>query len=511
MVVTTAISLTSILFAWFNSSSSMDMAMDTLHMHMNGRMNPLVQSPQLTSFAVKASPLSGTTNTTVSFPFVDSTACRQSLQAACRIHYPLTVVYGETGMDQALHDDNNNVNVNVNTDNHSNNNIHDRDFYMVTQKGFKEGPNQDRSFLLSPLKLSLHSQSSDTKSMDQRSAKNNNMLMVGLFDGHAAEGHITAEAAIDDMPRRLLANLELAEREQELLRSKHPQSPPSLDYPHYPSPAVVQQVLETTFLQVDQDSRIQQVPSGGATAVVVLQMGPTIYLASAGDSTGFVARYRKEDSSSGSSSKGEVVIVSTARRHKPADPDEHARIVAHGGTVIMPPGYDQPGQTSRVVVGTMGLAMSRCLGDLGGKPSGILTAQPTVRTLNLLDYHVEEKDAATGTGTSTVGSSYSHNADNDDQFFVVVASDGVVDFMSIQHVAEQVAASLYETSTSGSPSLAQTCRALIYESSLLWHTALQGNYRDDMTLVVSKLLKPLNQSGDGAIIEIVEIKSKLTL
>jgi serine/threonine protein phosphatase PrpC len=324
------------------------------------------------------------------------------------------------------------------------------------------------------------------QSSSTSSTKNNNMLMVGLFDGHAAEGHITAEAAIDDMPRRLLANLELAEREQELLLSKHPQSPPLLDYP---SPAVVQQVLETTFLQVDQNSRIQQVPSGGATAVVVLQMGPTVYLASAGDSTAFVARYRKQNSGSNSNdSKGEVLIISTARRHKPADPDEHARIVAHGGTVVMPPGYDQPGQTSRVVVERMGLAMSRCLGDLGGKPSGILTAQPTVRTLNLLDYHVEEKDATKGTGTST-DSSDGHNAANDDQFFVVVASDGVVDFMSIQHVAEQVAASLYETSTSGSPSpsLAQTCRALIYESSLLWHTALQGNYRDDMTLVVSKL------------------------
>ncbi len=144
---------------------------------------------------------------------------------------------------------------------------------------------------------------------------------------------------------------------------------------------------------------------------------------------------------------------------------------------MIPPGYDQPGQTSRVVVGRMGLAMSRCFGDLDGKPSGILTAQPTIRTLNLLEHHVEgEGDTATG-------------ASENDQFFVVVASAGVVDFMSIQHVAEQVAASLYESETSAGStlSLAQTCHALIYESSLLWHTALQGNYRDDMTLVVSKL------------------------
>jgi serine/threonine protein phosphatase PrpC len=281
------------------------------------------------------------------------------------------------------------------------------------------------------------------------------MLMVGLFDGHAAEGHVTAEAALFYMPRLLLLNLERAQQAFVL------------------SPAVVQKVLTTTFLQVDQGHRIQQVQAGGSTAVVVLQMGPTVYLASAGDSTAFVARYRRpsksnnnnnSNSSSNSSLKGKVVILETARRHKPADIDERARVVAHGGTVWIPPD-DRP-QTSRVVIGNYGLAMSRCLGDLVGKPSGVLTAQPTIRTLDLLDHHVKEEE---------------------DEFFVVVASDGVVDFMPNQHVAEQVAASLYETSGSTTPSLAQTCHSLIQESSGLWHTAMQGNYRDDMTLVVSKL------------------------
>jgi serine/threonine protein phosphatase PrpC len=526
--------------------------METAGLHtwnQHGRMNILNKSPTWSwplddsvsspqSFHANTNRNTNTNpNTTVSFPFVDSTACRHQHQylqqhqhpslaaaaaaaaAACRIHYPLEVVYGgepDRGTDATA-------------DNQSNN-IHNRDFYMVTQKGFKEGPNQDRSFLLSPLMLESTDQSTRTNSRINNNSINNNsnsinthnhdMLMVGLFDGHAAEGHVTAEAAVDAMPRRLLANLELAQQElvsksQSLPQSPSQQSPASassasssspLLHPsrYYPSPATVQNVLSTTFLQVDRDRSIQQVPSGGATAVVILQLGPTVYLASAGDSTAFVARYRKAGPSSSSSrstkggataaaaatatAAGEVVIVSTARRHKPADPDEHARITAHGGTVFIPPGYDQPGQTSRVVVGGMGLAMSRCLGDLGGKPSGILTAEPTIRTLNLLDYRhhhgeeekVEEEDGATGTG---------EGEDEDDQFFVVVASDGVVDFMSIQHVAEQVAASLYErTSTSDStPSLAQTCHSLIYESSLLWHTALEGKYRDDMTLVVSKL------------------------
>jgi serine/threonine protein phosphatase PrpC len=402
------------------------------------KKNPLA-AVSLMPAHLSAEGLSKSFNTTGNIPFVDSKACRQASSGACRIHYPLTVVAGETYVAANA--------ASVRGDQHNHNY---QDFYLLTQKGYKEGPNQDRSFVLSPIMLE------QSMGGDDPSSTSTGMLMVGLFDGHSEDGHLTAEAALDEIPRRLLANLE---REQERSQSQ------------YPSPEVVQEVLETTFLQVDSGSSIQKIKFGGSTAIVALQMGPTVYLASAGDSTAFVARYR----TSPNSSKGEVVILSTARRHKPADPDERARVIAHGGTVYIPP---DPTQTSRVIMGNYGLAMSRCFGDLLGKPSGVLTAQPTVRTLNLLDYHVEGE------------SEYDDSAAKDnDQFFVVVASDGVVDYMPIQHVAEQVAASLYETNTSGSPSpsLAQTCHSLIQESSALWHAALEGHYRDDMTLVVSKL------------------------
>jgi hypothetical protein len=108
-------------------------------------------------------------------------------------------------------------------------------------------------------------------------------------------------------------------------------------------------------------------------------------------------------------------------------------------------------------MGTYGLAMSRCFGDLLGKASGVLTAQPTIRTLNFLDYHAEDQDTATDTSTNS--SSIATHQDNN-QLFVVVVSDGVLDYMPIQHVAEQVVASLYPTN-SASPSLAQTCHSLV--------------------------------------------------
>jgi serine/threonine protein phosphatase PrpC len=428
MAFTTAFSFTSILFAWFNHSSSMEM--DFQHKYLLP-----ASSATLSSFNTSRS-------------FLDSSSCRQS--RACQIHYPVTMLVSDT-----FHESNSDTS-----------DRHNKDFYLLTTKGYKEGPNQDRSFLLSPVGLSpdssLLSQSSQSTHMDNAISNNNNMLMVGLFDGHAQLGHLTAEAALEEMPQRLLANLE---REQSLVSNANLNA--NYQHQHYPSPAVVHQVLETTFLQVDQGSRIQQIQNAGSTAVVALQMGPTVYLASAGDSTAFVARYRRKNSDNNGSNShddnGETVILSTARRHKPADPDERARIVAHGGTVWIPP---DPSQTSRVVIGAgLALAMSRCFGDLLGKPSGVLIAQPTIETLNLLE-HVDDGE--------------------NDEFFVVVASDGVVDFMPIQHVAEKVAASLYETSGSGF-SLGQTCHSLIQESSGLWHAFSKGTYRDDMTLVVSKI------------------------
>jgi serine/threonine protein phosphatase PrpC len=54
--------------------------------------------------------------------------------------------------------------------------------YMMTQKGFKPGPNQDRSFLLSL-------ESNVNKSKSKINSNSNNTLLIALCDGHSVQGH----------------------------------------------------------------------------------------------------------------------------------------------------------------------------------------------------------------------------------------------------------------------------------------------------------------------------------
>jgi len=356
--------------------------------------------------------------------FTASSACRAA-KGACHIHYPVTI--------GTIHNNNNNA-VGVLERPSANALAIPKDSYMATQKGFKAGPNQDRSFLLKPW---------------AGIPQDPNALLIGLFDGHGTNGHLIAQTATSDFPVQLLANLEHHQQQQQHGNISVESSAFATEKL---ATSTFQQVLHQTFLQVDHEPRMQQIPVGGSTALAVWKIGTVVHLASAGDSTAFVAVYNRNTNTTG--------IVETARRHKPADPQERARIQAAGGRVYIP---INPKVTSRVLIGPMALAMSRCFGDYEGKQTGILIAQPTIKTVDLRELN-----------------------DGTNEFFVVVASDGVVDFMPNLHVAEKVAAALYGLeSTTGL--LADTCHALIRTASEQWDRALNGTYRDDMTIVVSKL------------------------
>ena len=95
------------------------------------------------------------------------------------------------------------------------------------------------------------------------------------------------------------------------------------------------------FLVTDEEAKLT--PGGGATGVVALRLGPSLYLAQAGDSFAFVVRWNNSGPLAGT-----ATIVSEAVRHKPADPLERKRIEKAGGEVMMPP--PGPGGTSRVVI-----------------------------------------------------------------------------------------------------------------------------------------------------------------
>ena len=113
------------------------------------------------------------------------------------------------------------------------------------------------------------------------------------------------------------------------------------------------------------------------------------------------------------------------------------------------------------------LAMSRCLGDANGKNLGLLTAEPSVVHVDL--------DRLKGSGRE------------DSEYFLVVSSDGVVDYFPPQQVANYVGERLYKDSPP--MPLEQVMSNVLETAAQRWkQQILLGGYRDDMTLVIAKLL-----------------------
>eukprot|EP00962_Isochrysis_galbana_P027337 scaffold8586_cov108-Isochrysis_galbana.AAC.2 len=180
----------------------------------------------------------------------------------------------------------------------------------------------------------------------------------------------------------------------------------------------------------------------GCTSIIVYLHGTSLWSACSGDSRAVM----------GSSFHGEIVAHDLSEDCKPDTPSETARILAAGGTVSAAIGA----RPSRVWAnGKIGLAMSRSIGDGECKKYGVI-ADPDVK-------HFTLEPAAEA---------------RDGDKFLIVASDGVWEFITSQEACEIVAA------VPGSASRASA--ALVQEAAQRWKD-IEGNYRDDITAIVAYL------------------------
>mmetsp|Transcript_24060 Transcript_24060/g.58902 ORF Transcript_24060/g.58902 Transcript_24060/m.58902 type:complete len:137 (+) Transcript_24060:526-936(+) len=128
-----------------------------------------------------------------------------------------------------------------------------------------------------------------------------------------------------------------------------------------------------------------------------------------------------------------------------------ARIEKMGGFVTPPP---EPGLSARVWLDVdctqIGLAMARSLGDHAVKPIGVI-AEPVVTI---------------------------HDVRPEDDF-VILATDGVWEFISSDEAVQLVARNLASGAT-------KACQALIEAAAAKWHDE-EGDYRDDITALVVRL------------------------
>ena len=79
----------------------------------------------------------------------------------------------------------------------------------------------------------------------------------------------------------------------------------------------------------------------------------------------------------------------------------------------------------------------------------------------------------------------SSSEEGDIQVFAVSATDGLLDYVSIDDIAKHVALGLYDDEEG--PHLLSACEALISAAAGGWHRHRQGRYRDDIAISVSRL------------------------
>lgn len=176
----------------------------------------------------------------------------------------------------------------------------------------------------------------------------------------------------------------------------------------------------------------------GCTAVATYMKGTKIYVANVGDSRCVMATL----------TGGHLLARDFSRDHKPDDPEEMQRIIRCGGFVAPP---REPGLSARVYLDKectmIGLAMARSIGDFAVKDVGVIP-DPEVKTFDLT---VEDK-------------------------FMIMASDGVWEFISSQEAVDIVNANL-DNGTD------YACKELIATAMHRWQVE-EGDYRDDITAIV---------------------------
>jgi protein phosphatase PTC2/3 len=252
--------------------------------------------------------------------------------------------------------------------------------------------------------------------------------LFAVYDGHGQGGELVSQFALYEIQRRL---------------GKHPTFKTDIE-----------RAFKETFLAVDEALTEEPMIDplfAGTTACVVLVHDRRLTVANAGDSRAVCARRRTSSSIDEENVAASYIALDLSTDQNPDVPSEMERILKAGGFVTLPPG---PGLSARVWLDPrctqIGLAMSRSIGDHAIATVGVI-AEPVVTF---------------------------HDVTTEDEF-LIVASDGVWEFLDSDDAVNIVAKNLRRGST-------KACQALIEAAAEKWHEE-EGAYRDDITAIVVRL------------------------
>jgi serine/threonine protein phosphatase PrpC len=246
--------------------------------------------------------------------------------------------------------------------------------------------------------------------------------LLSVYDGHGTQGHRISNFVHDALPKLILSDANLKARPIDAISSAFRKVHKSL-----------KQFCAETANRVSCDL-------SGTTATTLLIQGDKLYVGHVGDSRAVL----------GWSDQGVYKAKPLTRDHKPNLPEEQARIEAAGGEVKKMPN-DIPYRVFKRGEEFPGLAMSRALGDFDAHQFGVIhLAEVSVFKLSQTDE------------------------------FVILASDGVWEFISDQEAIDIV-------SKYGRSGVRAASEALAKAAWDYWITNENGEIVDDITVLIAYL------------------------
>ena len=260
--------------------------------------------------------------------------------------------------------------------------------------------------------------------------------IFGVLDGHGPDGHHVSNFASDFIPSQIINHPEIKKL-----------SDPELIYQKLKENNC--QIITESFLYCDEELKKAEFDaySSGSTCILIIHIGVHILCANVGDSRAIVAYDDNKDDQ-------ELNYLEHAQLsidYKPDLEDEKNRILLSGGVVEqMENQFGEGVGPFRVWAKGQnypGLAMSRSIGDLKGKSIGVI-AEP-----GILEYDINETTK-----------------------FIVIASDGVWEFMKNENVIEIGKNFYIDNDTSN------ICHKIVDTSASIWQS--RDVVMDDITVVV---------------------------